>query len=107
MNIQSQHGHGGGHAVRTHRVGIPRLFTITYDNTKVKTKNPNMLVQFKRTIMLYGVVWPGTDDHPQGGVSLSNSTSYRSMDEVREHFGNAGQYSITWLDDDNEMGGQL
>lgn len=76
----------------------PRLFTLNYDSSKIKTRNAFNREQFSKRHTLYGVVWPATSYAPSGGVSLSNSTTFRDLSEVREHFAQAGTATLTWLE---------
>ncbi len=84
--------------IKARKPGLPRLFTLEYDSSKLKTKNAFNREAFKKRHLLYGVVWPSTDYAPAGGVSLSNSTTYRDVTELQEHFGQAGTATLFWLD---------
>lgn len=84
---------------RQHRADLPRLFTVEYDYSKTKVRNPAFREQFNRKQTLWGAVWPATDANPAGSVSLSNGVFFDDLDELEEHFAKAGEYHLAFVDE--------
>lgn len=78
------------------RATLPRLFTLEYDNSKVKSANPWTRTQLKDKHERWGVLWV------EGGVSLSSGVYFTTLDELRDHFHQAGIYRMVWQDTGEE-----
>lgn len=77
----------------------PRLFLIQYNQSKLRSANPQTRAYFKQERELWGASWPATEHTPAGVVSLCNGVTFGSMTELQGHFDRSGQYTITWLDE--------
>lgn len=79
------------------RADSPRLFTLVYDNSRVKSANPQYRQQAREKQHRFGVLWP------EGGVSLSSQGNYfTSMDSLRDYLDERGVYTLTWVDSGEE-----
>lgn len=75
-----------------HKQPGPRLFTLEYDSSKIKTKNAFNLAQFKKRRSCEGTLYSN------GAVTLDNGTFFQNMAEVRDHFAQMGTATLTWSD---------
>jgi len=76
----------------------PRLFTLTYDRTKLKSANPVTRLEYQKRLMVWGAQFPHTGDFPDS-VCLQNGTSFLSLIDLDEHFSSMGAYVIEWQDE--------
>jgi hypothetical protein len=75
---------------------LPRLFELTYDRTKLKSRNPVTRLDYQVKLTLWGTDYPPTD--LPSGVGLQNGTWFRDVQELRDHFEAMGEYDIIWHD---------
>ncbi len=80
----------------------PRLFELSFDYSKLKSANPLTREQHKRKQFAYGVLWPSTDAAPSGGVSLSNSNYFHTLEALRDYHAEKGRATLTWEDGEVE-----
>lgn len=81
---------------RQRRADMPRLFTLEYDNSRVKSANPQTRAAAREKQFRWGVLWP------EGGVSLSSQGNYyTSLVELRLWLEEHGAYELRFLDEED------
>jgi len=83
----------------------PRLFQITFDNSKSRLRNPQMRAQMHQKQTLWGAQFPPTDALPSGSIVLADGVFFVRLDELEEYFAARGTYTMTWLDEDGSKAG--
>ena len=75
---------------------LPRLFTLTYDSSKLKSKDPQVRAEFTKRYECEGVLFTN------GHVILDSGVMFRNVLEMRDHFDVMGTYHIVWSNGDEE-----
>jgi len=71
----------------------PRIFELSYDRTKLKSRNPVTRLDYQAKLHLWGT------RYPDGGVGLSSGVWFETQYEMEIHFGLMGAYEVTWEDE--------
>lgn len=74
---------------------IPRLFTIDYDCTKLKSRSPVSRAEFAKRMNCEGT------EYTNGRITLDTGVMFRNMAELKEHFEQMGAYALMWLDEES------
>jgi hypothetical protein len=72
---------------------VPHFFTISYNRTKIPTRNPATRADYARFITMWATDYPPTEDYP-GSVVLQNGVFFQTMDELNAHFARMGSFTI-------------
>ena len=73
----------------------PRIFVLTWDNSKIRTRDHVMKMQVHET---WGTVYPDT-----GYVTTEIRQNFESMFELHTTFGLRGWYEVQFLDEVDEQ----
>ena len=76
----------------TKRRDVPRLFLLTFNQSKLKSANPAKRLEYQQSQTLWGTLYPN------GAVSLERDymNYWSTLTEMCDHLAAIGKYDIEW-----------
>jgi len=71
---------------------FPRLFVLSYDCTKLTSRNPVTRAEFAKRLDCEGT------EYSNGRVTLDTGVMFKNVGEMKEHFGAMGSYTLCDLE---------
>ena len=81
---------------KARRSDLPKLFTLTYDHTKIPTKNSWSRAEFAKKTECEGTLYTN------GRLTLDTGVMFKNLDEMKRHFDEMGLYHLVWSNGDEE-----